>query len=477
VTAQARRARSPGRLAIVLHTHMPYVEGVGSPWPFGEEWLWEAIATSYLPLLALLSRGAPLTLSLTPVLCDQLEAPGALDRCRAFLAGVRPESHRLDAAELRARGDEAAARELERAAGDYARALESMPEDLLGALRPFAAWTSAATHAVLPLLATDAGVRLQVRTGVASHRARFGGWAGGFWLPECAYAPWLDPLLEEAGVHAVCVDFTDVLGFGDPRHLQPVATAGGPLLVPVDRATVELVWSDGGYPAHGAYRDYHRRSARDHHPWANDGAVYAPERAAAQARADASDFVTRVRDRVAGGGLAVCALDTELLGHWWYEGPVWLAAVLDAAARDGLQIVALDDALGGVAPAPPLELPAEPASALPPDRATSWGTPRDLSTWSGPAVADLAWAARRAELRVAAAGAAAPDRALRELLALQSSDWAFLADRALAGEYPRRRAAAHAAALDAAVAGRADGAGDAVGNLAPHLCRAAFLEP
>ena len=41
------------RLAIVLHTHMPYVEGFGT-WPFGEEWLWEAIATSYLPLLDLL---------------------------------------------------------------------------------------------------------------------------------------------------------------------------------------------------------------------------------------------------------------------------------------------------------------------------------------------------------------------------------------------------------------------------------------
>jgi 1,4-alpha-glucan branching enzyme len=90
-------------------------------------------------------------------------------------------------------------------------------------------------------------------------------------------------------------------------------------------------------------------------------------------------------------------------------------------------------------------------------------------------VADLAWAARRAELRVAAAGAAAPDRALRELLALQSSDWAFLADRALAGEYPRERAAAHAAALDAALAGRPEG--DALRNLAPHLSRAVFLEP
>src|SRR6266567_26104 len=73
-----RRMKPRGELAIVLHTHMPYVEGFGT-WPFGEEWLWEAIATSYLPLLDLFdpARPAPLTLSLTPVLCDQLEAPAA----------------------------------------------------------------------------------------------------------------------------------------------------------------------------------------------------------------------------------------------------------------------------------------------------------------------------------------------------------------------------------------------------------------
>src|SRR3954469_13180397 len=118
---------SRGRLAIVLHTHMPYVERIGSPWPFGEEWLWEAIATSYLPLLALLDRGAPLTLSLTPVLFDQLEAPGALARGRALLGAVRPASPRLDADPSRADGNEAVAREIERAAGDYALALDSLP--------------------------------------------------------------------------------------------------------------------------------------------------------------------------------------------------------------------------------------------------------------------------------------------------------------------------------------------------------------
>jgi 1,4-alpha-glucan branching enzyme len=459
---------SRGRLAIVLHTHMPYVEGYGT-WPFGEEWLWEAIATSYVPLLALLDRGAPVTLSLTPVLCDQLEAPGALDRCCAFLADVRPASHRLDAEAARAAGDTAVAAALERAAGDYARALERLPGDLLAALARYAAWTSAATHAVLPLLATDAGVRLQVRTGVAAHRARFGAWDGGFWLPECAHVRRLEPLLEEAGVRATCVDLTGVLGRGDPRHLRPVATEAGPLLVPIDREIVDLVWGEGGYPAHGAYRDYHRRTARDHHPWANDGAVYDSERAAARAREDAADFVARVRARVARGGLAVCALDTELLGHWWHEGPLWLGAVLDAAAREGLEIAALDDALAEIEPAPPLGGP---------ERVTTWGTRRDLSTWSGPHVAALAWRARAAELAVVAAGAAAPDRALRELLALQSSDWAFLVTRDLAGAYPGQRFAAHEAALRAALAdGGDDGREAAVRNLAPHLCRAALLEP
>ncbi|HEX2085497.1 MAG TPA: hypothetical protein VHF89_07435, partial [Solirubrobacteraceae bacterium] len=58
---------------------MPYVEGYGS-WPFGEEWLWEAMATSYLPLLDVLDAAPELTLSLTPVLCDQLEAPGVGER-------------------------------------------------------------------------------------------------------------------------------------------------------------------------------------------------------------------------------------------------------------------------------------------------------------------------------------------------------------------------------------------------------------
>ena len=141
-------------------------------------------------------------------------------------------------------------------------------------------WTSAATHAVLPLLATDAGVRLQLETGIASHRARFGDWDGGFWLPECAHAPWLDELLEEAGVHVTCVDWTACR-----RRPRAAAPQAGVLLVPLDRAAIDLVWDRGGYPSHGDYRDTHRLTARRHAVWANDGTPYDPERGAARARA------------------------------------------------------------------------------------------------------------------------------------------------------------------------------------------------
>src|SRR5436190_2177453 len=96
----------PGELAIVLHTHMPYVEGYGT-WPFGEEWLWEAIATSYLPLLDVLETGGPVTLSVTPVLADQLEAlrddPAIADRFLGFLRDVRADTHARDVEGLRAR--------------------------------------------------------------------------------------------------------------------------------------------------------------------------------------------------------------------------------------------------------------------------------------------------------------------------------------------------------------------------------------
>ena len=109
--------RDRGSLALLLHSHMPYVEGFGT-WPFGEEWLWEATAAVYLPLLDLLAEAhAPLTLGVTPVLADQLETlPGpAGDRLIEFLAGPRAEVHALDSVGLDRTGQPELAAEVRRA--------------------------------------------------------------------------------------------------------------------------------------------------------------------------------------------------------------------------------------------------------------------------------------------------------------------------------------------------------------------------
>ena len=108
-----------------------------------------------------------------------------------------------------------------------------------------------------------------------------------------------------------------------------------------------------------------------------------------------------------------------------------------------------------------------PAVALGP-HATSWGEGEDLRTWSGPDVAGFADRARTAELVLAARTEAPPARALRELLALQSSDWAFLDHRDLARPYAEQRAAGHAAALAAALTD-SRGADPALRGLAPVL--------
>ncbi len=474
-----------GALALVLHTHMPYVEGFGT-WPFGEEWLWEAVAGVYIPLLEVL-EGAPITVSLTPVLCDQLEAmrgePG--DRYLRFLRDVRAPIHAEDSAGLDATGKPDLAAELRRAAGDYVRGdqeFERRGRDLLAAFAGLGTelWTSAATHAVLPLLATDAGLRLQVGAGVAAHERRFGeGWTGGFWLPECAYEPGLDRDLAEHGVRVFCVDQTDAHGLGALEHLEPVATQTGPIAVPLDWQTVELVWGDAGYPSDPRYRDYHGRTLHDLKPWTIGGEPYDHAHALELAREHARDFVERVGARLDGyadergrPGLVCCALDTELLGHWWYEGPAWLAAVLEEAPAAGLDLVTLPTGLERVEPVERELI------------ASTWGSPKDLSTWDSARVAEVAFAARRAELETVSAAARAGrrpavERAAREACALQASDWAFLLTRELAADYPLERVRAHQKELRAAL-GALDSAPEPdpeLRSLLPELDLAPLVSP
>ncbi len=171
------------------------------------------------------------------------------------------------------------------------------------------------------------------------------------------------------------------------------------------------------------------------------------------------------------------AVDTELFGHWWYEGLSWLEAVVEESSRQGLELVRLDDALERREPAPLEGAVGEDASLLERAegwRASTWGRDGDLSTWSGPSVAEMAFTARAAELEVLAAGARAGNAAVRELLALQASDWAFMVSRGGAAPYGRERFEGHRQALARALQSAAeDGGGPR--NLAVYADRAALF--
>jgi 1,4-alpha-glucan branching enzyme len=454
---------------------MPYVEGFGT-YPFGEEWLFDAVIRSYLPVLEV---ARDLTMTVTPVLADQLEDPGGAERLRRFLVEWRIGAAKADAPEVPPECRDACEAEL----GRYRRALELLDAAGGDPLRPFqdaaaegriALAASAATHAVLPMLATRAGLRLQLDAGIRSHRRRFG-WDGGFWLPECAYMPGLEHQLAEHGVRWFCVD-QSAHDESSLDALAPIATRAGPVALPIDWEAIQWLWSLDGYPSDPAHAQFAGKSLRGVRIWKVGGGAYEPAVAEGAARRQAGEFLTaiaaRLRDFSAERGrrgLIVFAIDTELLGHWWSEGVVWLREVLAGAAGAGVRLLTAPQALAEHEPV------GRPLSA------STWGEQKDLRTWDSPPVADLAWGARRLELRVLRALAQdlrgpAALRAARELLAVQASDWAFLDKRGQAGDYPFRRVTDHAEALLEAIDSPAS-SDPCMRALAPDLSLAPLLEP
>ena len=129
--------------------------------------------------------------------------------------------------------------------------------------------------------------------------------------------------------------------------------------------------------------------------WSISSAPYDPAAAAKRATEHAASFLAAVRDRLerhraetGQRGLCVFAIDTELLGHWWAEGPLWLREVIKGAELDGVRLLTLPQALREH----------EPEDR--PAREASWGEGKSLETWDSPSVSDLVWATRRSELRL-----------------------------------------------------------------------------
>ena len=523
-----------GAFTFVLHSHLPYCRQAGR-WPHGEEWLHEAAAETYLPLLMALDRlhdegvAARLTLGLTPVLLEQLDDPDVRANFMLYL-----DEKITAAARDRERFGREANPHFSYLAETYHRLysalrqafVERYEHNLVPAFRRMQQAglieiiTCAATHGYLPLLDQDGSIQLQLRTAVESYRRHFGVSPRAIWLPECAYRPAYraDDGRERPGLEDA-LERHDLRVFFAETHMieggRPVGVAAGQAIgpyaaitrryeVPVSTArsgepattarpysvgssqvavlgrnnrTGLQVWSaDWGYPGDFDYREFHKKDGTSGlQYWRVTGAgvdladkdAYHPDWAAGRVQEHAGHFARLVGDLVEGFheqtgtyGIVCANYDTELFGHWWFEGIDWLEQVLRLLAES--ETVELTTASAYL-------------EAHPPDRALdlpegSWGAGGGHFTWDN---ADTRWlwpVIHRAEARMAKAVARFPaasgparhalDQAARELLLLQSSDWPFLISTGQAGAYAIERFRSHVerfeALVDSVMAGAPD---------------------
>lgn len=457
-----------GRLAIVLHSHSPWLLGYGS-WPVGEEWLRQAWAQSYLPLIAMLrsrvERGhtAMLTLGITPVLAAQWDEPSSIaEQARwiedwrvratgkAIEASLRSdEDARTDAARQFGLAD-ASARELAQhwQAGGSA-ALRPLADagaiELLG---------GPMTHTFTPHL-LEPIADLAFDSGLTDSAVRLGKRPRGVWTPECAYRPGVEKILARHGVTHTVLDGPTFLRAGAALHRPHRIANSDVVAFGRDLALTYRVWSPRkGYPGAPWYQDFHAfdhdwgvRSSRVTHRTSPHKKPYDRGRARDQVMKDATDFLANARrvmlDSSESDPLVTVAYDTELFGHWWHEGPLFLDAILDGAAGAGIELTTLERERERAFDTPPAEFPAG-----------SWGSGKDFRVWEDGEAGELRDIGKGAQYAVLEyLRSREPnllierdivgDAIATELLLGLSSDWAFMITKDSAADYARGRACEH----------------------------------
>ena len=412
----------PGHFALILHAHLPFVRHPEHEQFLEEEWLFEAITETYIPLLRMMQRliddrvPFKLTMSITPTLCAMLQDQllrkryvrhldllidlAARERKRnrkhpqlcelaKFYVDLFSETRRLFVDEWKC---------------DLLSAFVELQQT--GGLEIIA---SAATHGLLPILQQQSprAARAQVLIGRDTYIESFGAEPSGFWLPECGYAPGLESILQEANLRWFVVD-AHGLAFGRARPSRsiyaPSYTPFGPAAFARDPDASRQVWSaQGGYPGDSAYRDFYRDIGFDL-PMEHLGSIArgtrkfsgvkyhrvtgpvqekqlydrtAAENAAAQ---HAIHFLQQCHQQTREIGemgfepIIVAPFDAELFGHWWFEGPIFLEQFIRRACNESdFQLTTPSEYLA----AHPTQQIVEPA-------ASTWGENGHLAVWLDP---------------------------------------------------------------------------------------------
>lgn len=486
---------SSGYLSLVLHWHLPFVRHPEHDRFLEEDWLFEAISETYLPLLAAFERlagdGVPfkITVSVSPTLAamlrDELLRERYVRHLDRLIELAEREVHRTRqdadfgplAVMYRERFQDCRRRFVERYQRNLLSGLAALQDN--GCLEII---TSAATHGFLPLFeVVPEAIRAQVGVAVRSHVRDFGSAPAGFWLPECGYSPGVEEYLKAFDLGYFFVESHGIL-FGSQRPCRGVyAPAYCPNRVaafPRDPESAKAVWSsEEGYPGDPVYREFYRDIGFDlpaeyvkpfvvgedirvntgikYHAITgpgNEKRPYRREQALARVQEHAEHFLSaRLQqvERLAGymdtPPLIVCPFDAELFGHWWFEGPQWLYHVLRELSFGG--------ELGMTTPGEYLATHPIQHKSMP--AASSWGRKGYHEHWvnsSNEGIWRLLHEAAARMTQTVDNATALPDGSLkdrvlrqagRELMLAQSSDWPFMITNGDNHQYAHRRIGDH----------------------------------
>lgn len=481
-----------GLLAIILHAHLPFVRHPEYPEFLEEEWLFEAISETYIPLLSVLEGAATdriparITMGLTPPLCEMLADPllqqrylnhvtklvelsaKEIERTRNLHPGMH-ETAQMYFRHFTAARDRFENRYNRNILSGF-RALQD--EGVIDII------TSGATHGFLPLMTRPEARRAQIEVGRRNYIKHFGREPRGIWLPECAYTEGIDELLARAGIRFFIVDAHAIM-FGHPQPRRgiyaPTVTPAGVAAFARDVETSEQVWSaEVGYPGDPDYREFYRDLGFDgdyEHvkPYLHSDGVrrnlgikyyrvtgrvdlgakepYVPSWAEIKAASHAGHFLQNRKEQgrklntvLGRKPLIVSPYDAELYGHWWFEGPQFLNFLIRKIHFDQSEIRL----------ATPLDYLAEYPNNQRQHLATSsWGAEGYYRVWINNETEWIYLHQHIAEDRMIelarrfpkAEGATerALKQAARELLLAESSDWAFIITTATSVQYAKKR--------------------------------------
>ncbi|MGB3081491.1 MAG: 1,4-alpha-glucan branching protein domain-containing protein [Candidatus Omnitrophota bacterium] len=483
-----------GYLAIVLHAHLPFIKHPEYESFLEENWLFEAITDTYIPLIdvfdGLIKDNVDfrITVSLSPTLINMLADELLIQRYLKHLEKLI----RLSELEIDRTRDDARTNKLARMYhGRFLRArhvfVDKYGNNLLNAFRKFGDLgriefiTSCATHALLPLMDLHpSAIRGQVKIALDTFKETFGSFPEGFWLPECAYHPGHDKILAEFGIKYFFVETHGIMnGTPGPEYgvYSPYVCESGVAVFGRDMESSRAVWSaTEGYPADRDYREYYRDIGFDLdyeyiRPFINGcGArtntgikyhkvtgnadkkeIYDRKTAIKVASRHANDFiinrekqVKRLSGTMDRAPVIVSPYDAELFGHWWFEGPEWLDFLLRKVHRrvSSIKTITPSEYLKRYGSFPVIT-----------PSMSSWGYKGYHEVWIDDS---NDWIYRHlhkiTELMVKAAeehkvAGGLKKRVLnqmaRELLLAQSSDWAFIMKTDTFADYATKRTKEH----------------------------------